>query len=348
MNTTKILILSVAAGVLTLGTSCTSKKVNNTETKRSDTVLVKTTMVKEESITRTINYTATLVAYEEVHLAPASPGRIKQFNVEIGSNVSKGQVIAVMDSTNLEQARITLLKLASDFKRMDTLKKTQSVADQQYDLIKSSYEIAKSSYQNLLNNTQLRAPFSGVISGKYFEDGEMYSGTPVTTIGKPAIVSIVQINQLKALIGITASYFPLITTGMKAVITSDIYPDMELTGAISKVYPTIDNSTKTFTVEVTVENQNLKLRPGMFAKIKLNLGKGEAIMVPTIALVKQTGTDNMYVFVNKNGIAHKTIVKTGSMIDDKTEIIEGLKESDEIIVIGQNKLEDQTHILIEK
>ncbi|HNW98888.1 MAG TPA: efflux RND transporter periplasmic adaptor subunit [Bacteroidales bacterium] len=350
MNTVKILMISLLSGIFIMGTSCTSKKGNekDTTTKNTDTVLVKTMIAEKEEISRTIDYTATLVAYEEIHLAPAMAGRIKKFNVEIGSNVVKGQVIAVMDSTTLEQSRISLMTAATNFSRMDTLKKTNSVSAQQYDLTKSTYEIAKSSYQNLLNNTQLRAPFSGVISGKYFEDGEIYSGTPVASIGKPAIVSIVQINQLKALIGVTASYFPLITTGMKATVKSDIYPDMNLSGSVSKIYPTIDNSTKTFTVEVTIENENLKLRPGMFTKIKLNLGKGNAIMVPTIALVKQTGTNDMYVFVNNNGIAKKIKVVTGSLIDDKTEITEGLKEGDEVIIVGQNKLMDQSHIIIEK
>jgi membrane fusion protein, multidrug efflux system len=348
MNTVKTLFVALAAGMMVVGVSCTSKTPKDAEVKTQDTVRVKTMFAKQDIITRNIDYTASLVAFEEVHLAPASPGRIKQFNVEIGSSVNKGEVIAVMDSTNLEQSRITLLKLAADFKRMDTLKKTNSITAVQYDLAKSSYEIARSGYQNLLNNTQLRAPFSGVISGKYFEDGEIYSGTPVASIGKAAIVSIVQINQLKALVGIASSYYPLITTGLKTVITSDIYPDLELSGVISKIYPTLDNSTKTFIVEVKIANENLKLRPGMFAKIQINLGKGKAMMVPTIALVKQTGTNDMYLYINKNGIAHKVKVTTGILVDDKTEILTGLNEDDEVIIVGQNKLVDQSHIIIGK
>jgi RND family efflux transporter MFP subunit len=212
----------------------------------------------------------------------------------------------------------------------------------------SNYNIAKNSYQFLLSNTQLKAPFSGIVSGKYFEDGEIYSGSPVATIGKPAIISIVQINQLKALVGISANYYPLITKGMKAEITSDIYPEMTFNGDVYKIYPTIDNATKTFTVEVKVQNNNMKLRPGMFSKVQLNLGKGNAILVPNIALIKQTGTNDMYVFVNKNNVAVKTPVKTGQMIDDKIVILEGLSDGDELIVVGQNKLENQSPIKVAK
>ncbi|MBI9068443.1 MAG: efflux RND transporter periplasmic adaptor subunit [Salinivirgaceae bacterium] len=351
MNKIKYLTLLFVAGILIMGTSCTSKNEKNEDTIQSGTtqaVLVKTMVVKQEPITRTIDYTATLVPFEEVHLAPSTPGRIEKIDVEISDNVSKGQVVAVMDRTNLEQARINLMKLETDFNRMDTLKKTESISDQQYDQIKSAYDIAKTSYEFLLENTQLKAPFNGVISGKYFEDGEIYSGAPNALIGKAAIVSIVQINQLKVLLGISASYYPLITKGMQADVNSEIYPDLTFKGEVFRIYPTIDNATKTFTVEVKIQNDNLKLRPGMFSKIKLDLGKGKAIMVPTIALIKQTGTNDMYIFLNKNNIALKQQIKTGRTIDDKTEILEGINEGDEIIVVGQNKLENKMAITIVK
>ncbi len=349
MNSMKILTLSVAAGILALGTACTSKDAKSTvpEVSTPDpAVPVKTMVATKTAITRTIDYTSTLIPFEEVHLAPSTPGRIEKINVEISDRVKKDQVVALMDRTNLEQARINMMTLETNFRRLDTLKKTNSIADQQYDQVKSAYEVAKTSYQFLLQNTQIRAPFSGVISGKYFEDGEIYSGAPVPAIGKAAIVSIVQIDKLKALLGISASYFPQITLGMKAEINSEIYPDMYLTGEIYRIYPTIDNATKTFTVEVKIPNGNLKLRPGMFSKIRLDLGKGEAILVPSIAIIKQTGTNDMYVFINKNNTALKRLVKTGQMIDDKIEITEGVNEGDEVVVVGQNKLEDQKALLI--
>jgi RND family efflux transporter MFP subunit len=351
MNKIKISIITVMAGILAITTSCSSKTEvieDNLATETKQSVPVKTLIIKPESIAKTIDFTASLTPFEEVHLAPSTPGRIEKINVEIGDNVNKGQVIAMMDRTNLEQARINLMKLETDYNRLDTLKKTKSIADQQYDQMKSAYEIALSSYQFLLENTQLKAPFNGVISGKYFEDGEIYSGAPVATVGKPAIISIVQINQLKALIGISASYFPYIKLGMKADINSEIYPDLLFEGEIFRIYPTIDNTTKTFTVEVKIQNQNLKLRPGMFSKVKLDLGKGKAILVPTLALIKQTGTNDMYLFVNKDSVAIKQPIKIGRVIDDKTEIIEGINEGDEIVIVGQNKLENQTPINIIK
>ncbi|HNY03640.1 MAG TPA: efflux RND transporter periplasmic adaptor subunit [Bacteroidales bacterium] len=350
MKSFPVLSLALVASLLIAAASCsTGNKKSDPSKATADTlreIPVKTTAITKETITRRIEFTATLNPFEEVHLAPASPGRIEKINVEISDHVKQGQVVALMDRTNLQQAQINLMKVKADFRRFDTLKKTRSIADQQYDQMKSAYDIAENSYNFLLDNTQLKAPFNGVISGKYFEDGEIYSGSPVAAVGKPAILSIVQIDRLKALIGISAGYFPLIRNGMKAEVTSDIYPGRLFSGEIFRIYPTIDNTTKTFTAELKIPNEGLTLRPGMFAKIRLDLGKGEALLVPTIALIKQTGTNDMYVFVNKNGKAVKTAVKIGTIVDDRTEILEGLSNGDEIVTSGQNKLVHQSPLKV--
>ncbi len=348
MRAIKLINLLVATGLIAFATSCNSGKKNESQTKETKSVLVKTMVANNKTITKTINYTATLIPFKEIYLAPAAPGKIDKIHVEIGDRVSKGQVIATMDRTNLESARLNLANLETNFKRLEILKKTNTISQQKYDEVKTAYDAAKVSYQFLLDNTKLKAPFNGVISGKYFEDGENFSGAPNTRAGKSALVTIVKINKLKALIGISASYFPQIKKGLKANISCDIYPDKAFEGEIYNIYPTIDDATKTFTVEVKINNPDLKLRPGMFAKIQLNLGEGKAILVPTIALIKQTGTNNMYLFVNKNNIAVKQPVVTGRLFDDKTEILKGINKGNEIIITGQNKLENQVAIVVEK
>ncbi len=331
-------------------TGCTTNK-NNMQVPQTDTIkteIVKTIKLEEVNISRTIDYTSTLAALREIHLAPASPGRIEKINVEISDRVEQGQVLVQMDRTQLQQAYVNMVILETDFKRMEELKKSESIADQQYDQVKARYEIAKSSYEFLLENTQLKAPFSGIISGKYFENGEIYSGSPVPAVGKPAVLSIVQIDNLKSLVNLSSIYFPLVSLGLKADIISDLYPDKPFKGEIFRIYPIIDNATKTFVVELKIHNDNLKLRPGMFAKISINFGEGSALLVPSIALIKQTGTNDMYAYINENKIAIKKLVKTGIIIDDKTEILGGLKVGDELVVVGQNKLENKTPIQISK
>jgi RND family efflux transporter MFP subunit len=335
--------------MLISSTSCNPNQAGKVKQNASDSikiVKVKSMIIEKETISRTIEYTTNLMPFEEIHLAPATPGRIDKINVDISDKVFSGQVLVQMDLTQLNQAKINLLSSETDYKRFDTLKQTGSIADQQFDQIKARYDLAKSNYEFLLKNTQLKAPFNGIVSGRYFENGEVYSGSPVPTIGKPAIISVIQINSLKAQVNLSSVYFPVVKIGMEAEIFSDMYPDKIFKGIINRIYPTIDNTTKTFTVEIKIHNNNLLLRPGMFSKIRIKLGSGEAILAPSIALVKQTGTNDMYVFINQNNVAIKKFVKTGVIIDDKMEITNGLSLGDELIIVGQNKLEDGSKIEI--
>ncbi len=312
----------------------------------SSSVIVRTIKVSKQQIVRSIDYTSSLAAFKEVHMAPASPGRIDKINTEVGSRVLKGDILVQMNRTQLQQSMVQLKNIETDFKRLDTLQKTGSIAEQKYDQVKAQYEIAKSNVDFLQENTILRAPFDGIISGKYYEEGEMYSGVPNTQAGKAAILSIVNINSLKAIVGISESYYPLISKGMQAKIKSDIYPDKVFTGKIYRIYPTIDPSTRSFQVEIEVANPGLKLRPGMFVRASINYGIAESILVPSVAVLKQTGTNERYVFINEKNKAIRKTVQTGIILDDNIEITDGLKAGDELITTGQNKLEDNADINI--
>jgi RND family efflux transporter MFP subunit len=350
MKNIKTLLIVSMAGLLMAATSCSPKKDKSNKNvateKKQEKIAVKTISVERKPVIRTIEYTASLIPFKEVYLAPSAPGKIEKIYVEIGDNVEKGDVVAEMDRTNLESARINLLNLETNYKRLETLKKTNTVSAQQYDQVKAAYEAAKVSYQFLLDNTRLKAPFSGIVSGKYFEDKENFTGAPNTPVGKPALISIVKINKLKAVFGVSARYYPMLSEKMKTAVTSDIYPDTEFSGEIYKIYPTVDPATKTVTVEVKVDNDGLKLRPGMFAKIVLTLGSDSTILIPTIAIIKQNGTNDKYVFVVENGMAKHVLIKTGQVFDDKTEILSGLKPGDKLVVAGQNKLMDKSPVKV--
>ena len=148
----------------------------------------------------------------------------------------------------------------------------------------------------LEENTKLYAPFNGIITGKFFENGELYSGAPNTQAGKAAVVVIQQIDALKALIDVSEKYFPHIEEGNSIDVFTGTFPGQAFVGKIERKYPTIDPVTRTFKIEVKIHNSNHMLRPGMFARTKLKLGESSAIVVPAIAVLQQEGTNNKYVF----------------------------------------------------
>jgi RND family efflux transporter MFP subunit len=304
-------------------------------------------ILKPQVIGRNIEYTSTLKAFEEVHLVPSTPGRIEKIFVEVGSRVRKGDILVQMDQTQLQQAIIQLKNLETDYKRLDTLQKVGSVTRQQFDQINTQYEIAKSSVEFLKENTRLVAPFNGVISGKYFENGEMYSGAPTTATGKAAILSVVQINPLKAMVNIPETYYPLVNEGMKTNILCDIYPDQTYTGVIMRKYPTIDAYTHSFQVEIRIDNPGEKLRPGMFARVDLQLGEVSALVVPALAVLKMQGSNERYVFLEEKGVAKRISVTLGQRFDEMVEVISpDLKEGDQLIITGQSRLVDKVPVEI--
>ncbi len=343
----RLIFLSIFVAFLA---SCTSTSTDKAASDNAPKVLqerVKTMILEQKKIARSVDYTATLLAFEEIHLAPASPGRIEGVNVEIGSRVAAGTVLVQMDRTQLHQAEVQLRTLETDYKRLDTLRKVGSIAQQQYDQLKAQYEISRANVEFLRRNIQLVAPFSGVISGKYFEAGEMYSGAPVAAIGKAAIVSLVQINKLKTLVAISEKFFPQIKQGMEANITADTYPGKIFKGRIFNIHPTVDPGSRTFNAEIVIDNREGLLRPGMFCRANLELDQVEALVVPAIAVLKMQGSNERYLFIEEDGVAHRIGVQVGKRYDDQLEVIsDRLKPGDQIIVSGQARLLDGVAITV--
>ena len=266
--------------------------------------VIETMVLEKQMISRELEYTSSLIPFYENHLAPSAPGRIDKIYVEIGDKVARGDKLVQMDRTQLYQATIQLKNLETDFRRLDTLNKVGSISRQQYDQVKAQYDIARSNVEFLSENTLLRAPFNGVVSGKYYEDGEFYSGAPNTMAGKSAVVSMVQLDPMKAVVNVSEKYFPMISRGMDAKVTCDIYPGKVFEGKVMRIYPTIDPATRSLTIEVKIGNKDGLLRPGMFSRVNMTLGEEMALVLPSVAVLKLQGSNERFVFLEENGIAH--------------------------------------------
>ena len=128
---------------------------------------------------------------------------------------------------------------------------------------------------------------------------------------------------------------------MDADVTCDIYPGMSFPGRIERIHPIIDPAARSFTIEVKINNDKELLRPGMFSRVSMTLGKEMALVVPAVAVLKLQGSNERYMFLEENGTAKRITVLIGKRFDDKVEIItDELKEGNEIIVKGQAKLID--------
>lgn len=350
MNLAKVTALFMLTTAFLFSCSGQDKDTENDNSENTQRAKpVKIAELEEKSISRKINYTSNLIPFDEVYVAPAAPGRIMKIHVEVGDRVQKGQLLIEMDPTQLNQAKIQLANLERDFQRFDSLIEFGAIPRQQYDQMKTQIEVTKENIDFLEANTSVRAPFSGIISGKYFEDGELFSAAPNTPVGKAAIVLLQRINPIKAVIAVSEKYFPEIKTGMTVDLITDIYPNKIFNGEIYRIHPTINPASKTFNVELRVNNPNELLRPGMFSRISFEFRQDPGILVQSNVVLQQIGTNERYIFLYENGHAKRVSVRIGERFDDYLEIVsENIKPGKKIIVSGHSSVLDGDKVEVVK
>jgi len=350
MKNLRVKPIILAGIVLATVFSCNQKEsADNTQNTTEEVFPVKVQQIQKEDIVRTLEYTANLSAFETVYLAPATPGRIDKIYVDEGARVTKGQTLIAMNQSNLIQAKSQLQNARSNYRRLDTLYQLGSISEQKYEQAKTQYEVAREKVKSLQENTTMQAPINGIVTAKYYEAKEMYSGQPNTQAGKAAVVTLMQINPLKAFIHVSARHFSDFKEGMNATIKLDQYPEFVQKGEVFRVHPTVDRGTRTFQVEILVDNPEKRLRPGMFANVTIDLDKTEALVVPAISVMKEEGTNNRYIFINDDGVAKKIPVRIGKRFNDKLEIISNeVREGMELIIAGQGKLLDGYNVNIKE
>ena len=328
----KVFILTLAA--LTL-VACGKKTATTEQEERVEQV--RTTVLHAQDIEREISVSANLQGYLTQNVAPSLTGKIEHIYCEVGDHKSKGQDLVRMDQTQYKTTKISLSNLEIEKNRIENLLRSGSATQQQYDQILAQYNSTKEQLDFLQTNTYVKAPFSGVISAKNYEDGELYSGQP--------ILVLTQLDKLKALVAIPESYFPLFKAGMKLTLTSEIYPDKVFPATVEVVYPTIDASSHTFQVKIVVPNGKNLLRPGMYITTTIGLGKAKAIVAPYQAVEKLVGANDRYVFINDNGRAKRVSVELGQRFDQNIEIIAPeIVDGVEMVTTGQHKLVDGVKI----
>ncbi len=345
----KLIFLSfVLAMYLMWLTSCSSSKSGENNNLLSEQVFtVKVIPVEVKEIDKLLEINSSVESWKKVHLVPSSPGKIEKIMVDVGSVVQEEQLIAKMDPTQYQSTKLQLNQLEKDYRRMDSLVKIEAISKQQFEQFKTNYEVTKNSYSFLENNVFLKAPISGIVTARYYNEGEMFSAAPNTKDGKAALITIEQINILKALVDIPESFFKLIKTNTPVEVLFGIYPDQIFEGKIHQIYPTIDPISKTFRVEISIPNKNNLLRPGMFSVTKIKLGKVIATIVPSIAVQKLQGTARYFVFKKENYIVRQVFVNREQIIDNYTVVYSpDLKVKDSIVVVGQEKLIDGAKIKV--
>lgn len=340
-KTIKTLSLALlSAGLLASCSSSSSSKA--TEEQSADTVrLVEVAPAEMRALSLSEEFTAQLEAKVVNNITAQAGGRLKQLLVKVGDRVGAGQAVARMEATQAAQAQIQLADAKTNFARMDELYKVGGVSKAQWEQAKSAVDQAKLAYGNAAENTVLRSPISGFVTAKNYDNGDM-------TSPQLPVVVIQQIVPVKAVIGVSEQYYSYLKKGAAATLSVDALGEETFSGIVTNIFPTLDPVTHTVSTEIEVANKDLKLRPGMYARVHLDFGTKEALTVPDKAIVRQAGSGARYVYVFSGGKAVYRAVELGQQQGDLYEVVSGLNAGDQVITSAPSNLKNGLSVKLRK
>ena len=291
-------------------------------------------------VAHTETYSSTVTANAVNNIAPQTGSRIQKINVEVGDFVRKGQVLAEMDRLQLDQARLRLVNDSTELSRTRELYREGAVSQSDFEALELAYKVSRSSYDNLLENTILVSPVNGVVTARNYDRGDLYG------MSQPIFV-VQEISPVKILVGISESDYSKIRKGDQVSIKADALPGKTFSGRVNRIYPVMDAASHTVTIEVIVPNADKALRPGMYAQVEVNFGVNNSIVVPDIAIVKQQGSGQRFVFVvGEDGTVRSTAVTLGRRIGNEYEVLSGLSEGDVVVTKGSASLRNGDKVRI--
>lgn len=334
-------IIYVAAAVMAV--SCGNNTKTAEQPKSAEVRLPNVTIMAAsyKDVPQSDVYTANVEAYAKNNIAPQSPSRIQKIYVEVGDFVRAGQIVAKMDEVNLNQSKLSMANDSLEYSRIKKLYEQGGVSKSDFDAMELKYNVTRSQYQNLLENTILRSPVSGVITARNYDQGDMYGGTPIYVVE--------QITPVKLYVGISEMDYTRVKKNDIVTLTADALPGKTFTGRIARIYPTIDAATHTFTAEVNVANNDRFLRPGMYSRVTVNFGSNHSIVVPDDCVVKQQGSGVRSVFVlQADNTVKEVVVTLGRHFGTEYEILSGVAEGDKVVVKGQASLKNGSKVNVQE
>ena len=318
-----LLIVCAIAGV-----ACSGNENNTTEEVQA-LPQISVEKAARRNVTQSVSFTGTVEAQATNNISSQQPLRITKILVDVGDRVQAGQTLVTLDNSSLVQAAAQLENAKKEFERAKELYEFGGASKSEYDGRKLSYDVAKSAYNNLVENTTLVSPVSGIVSARNFDVGDMASGQPVLVVE--------QIRPVKIMINVSESLFSKIKRGMKVYVTLDAYGNQRFDGRIARIYPTINNSTRTFQVEVSLPNNDERVRPGMFARVTLPYATAKRVVISDRAVNKLMGSGDRFVYIYNpaDSTVRYSKVELGQHMDYEYEVISGVEENELVVVRGQ-------------
>lgn len=338
--------------------------------KQESIVPVEVEPVSTGLIEETIEVTGWIEANKIVEVTSKVPGRIESLQVtldgdefvavEEGLIVKKDQQIAVIDHdiylaeveatrADLQARGVELADAEREKRRMIRLFEGGSATEQSKDKAVTAAELAAARVNLAKANLQLAeinlkestivSPMDGIVTAKHIDQGNLIREGD-------RIVTIADMKTVKVIVAVAEEYGGEIAAGTPVRIKVDAFRDRVFDAKVYSVYPALDAQTHTVQFEIRMNNDDLLLKPGMFARVTLITERKDNAVVILRDVVLGDRIGEPYVYVVEDGIAHKRFVDIGIRQTDRYEITDGLRAQEKLVVNGMNYLTDQMKVKV--
>ncbi|UCE06939.1 MAG: efflux RND transporter periplasmic adaptor subunit [bacterium] len=316
---------------------------NQKENKGEDLIPVETTVIKKGSISSYILLSSNLETEKMADVYSRVQGLVEKIYIEEGDYVKKGQVLMGLEADEYtlaeERALITYQQQKNMFERTESMYTKELLSKEEYEQAKFAFEGAKVEWQQAklnLDYTKITSPISGVVVERLCRLGDRIQPSD-------KLFTVINTEEMIVVVYVPEKEIETILKGQKAYVTSSHLEKDQFPGWVKRVSPAVDPQSGTFKVTIGVRNINNKLRPGMFVNAHIiTETHNNTILVPKTAIVYEN--ENMNVFVVRDSIAHKIVLKVGFQNHEKVEALADIEAGDKVIVVGQAGLKDKTKV----
>lgn len=281
-------------------------------------------------------------ANESIEIQPRVSSIIERIHFEEGQLVNKGDLLIELENNEivagLAVARAALSESRSLYDRSKSLADTQAISASSLEQLLAQVKVNEAQVQAAqarLDNTRIRAPFSGRVGLRRVSPGSFVNTSTVIT-------TLDDIGKIKLDFSVPETFMTVLSTGMAINAQSLVYPDRTFTGVVQSIDTRLDPVSRSIRVRAIVPNADAALKPGMFLTVDLQRDRGEVLLAPEQALVPEGSRQYVYVLVG--GVAEKRAVTLGQRIPGFVVIDSGLISGEAIITEGTHKVSDGTPV----
>lgn len=315
------------------------------EAEKKIKVPVEATLINKGTIADFYAANAILETRAEADVISKVQGLVTDILVEEGEYVEEGQLLAKIDDSRyqlvLQQREADLAQVKSELDRLKAAKSNALVSADRLEKLEWQFESlnAATGLARLdVKETNIIAPISGFISERYVKEGNL-----VRQYQQKNLFHITATNELEGVLYLPEGRLPQVKKNQPTKLRLPAIGDKQFSARIDRISPVVDAQNGTFKVVVIVDNKSGELKPGMFAEVKIQLGKhDDALVAPSNSIIAIDNNEFVYKVVD--GKAVKTPITTGYRQDGFVEILTGLNESDSVITAGHNNLKNNSEV----